>query len=155
MLYSWPAIMNKRFVAVTMLALAVLFSQAGGTVLAAICPHLRSLNNACHEMAAVTEHQTMNHAPAEASSESAKGDAIQTNDPGVLCNHCAVHSRNNRDESVVQLPNVASRADDLITSSSLSLAAPPPPQAATWIAKAHGPPGSNAPLHVLISVFRI
>jgi hypothetical protein len=147
--------MNKRFVAVTMLALAVLYSQGGGTVLAAICPHLRSLNNTCHDMAAGTEHHTMSHAPAETSSEPAKGDAVEANDPGMFCNHCAVRTRNKRDESVLQQPNLTQRGSDVITLTPLFIVAYPPAHAATWVARAHGPPGSNAPLHVLINFFRI
>jgi hypothetical protein len=154
-LYFSPAMMNKRFAAAIILALTVLFSQGGGTVLAAICPHLRSLANACHEMpGAVSDPQT-HHSTGETRKEQAGGEAVETIDSAAPCTHCAVHSRNKRDDSLLQQPNLGQRANDLTTPSRLSIAAPRALQTGAWVAKAHGPPGEKGRLHILINVFRI
>ncbi len=145
--------MKRRFVAALIVALAVLFGQSGGLVLAAVCPHLRSAQpereNACHtnthEVAA--EH----HQP-----EEAKTPAFET--AGVRCNHCVVHSRNKREEeSVLQQPNTSQQRDEEHRSAGPIVKLQPPSFSTTiaWAAKAQGPPGPNAPLHILLNVFRI
>ncbi|HEV2834551.1 MAG TPA: hypothetical protein VGW58_04485 [Pyrinomonadaceae bacterium] len=152
--------MKKRFVAVTTLALTVLFSQGGGSSLAAICPHLRSLANTCHEMpGAVAGHNQSHHAnvkvSAELRTEQAVGDAVETNDYAAPCNHCAVHSRNKRDDFLLQPPNLGQLSNDLTTPAPLTATASSAGQTVTWIARAHGPPGDNGRLYLLINVFRI
>ncbi len=142
--------MNRRFVATTIIALADLFSQGGGSALAAICPHLRSLSNSCHEMqaqeTAATHHDV----------ESAQGDAFETTDSAAPCNHCAVHSRTKRDDSTLQPANASQRASDLATPISPSVTIPPSLlKTSAWVAKAHGPPRDTGPLHLLNNVFRI
>ena len=155
-LYFLPAIMKKRFVAVTTLALTVLFSQGGGSSLAAICPHLRSLANTCHEMpGAVAGHNQSHHSNAQPSTEQAGGDALETNDYAAPCNHCAVHSRTKRDDFLLQPPNLGQLSNDLTTPAPLTATASPEGQTVSWIARAHGPPGDNGPLYLLINVFRI
>ena len=132
-------------------ALAVLFSQGGSFVLAAVCPHLRieQPDNSCHTNSheVVAEH----HQPNEA-----KGPAFETEEPGIRCNHCVVHSRNKREESVLQQTKTSQRADD--QKSAVPVVKVEPPsflKTVAWSAKAQGPPGHNAPLHLLLNVFRI
>ena len=140
--------MNRRFVATAIIALAVLFSQGGGSALAALCPHLRSLNNSCHEMQtqAVSHHEI----------ERANGNAFDSTDSTAACNHCAVHSRTKRDDSTLQPANTSQRASDLTISSTPSVAGPPAlSKTIAWTAKAHGPPRDAGPLHLLHNVFRI
>jgi hypothetical protein len=146
--------MNRRFVATTILALTVLFSQGGGTVLAAICPHLRSLTSSCHDMGEQQMDHAMDHMGV-VTAQGATGDAVETNDSTAPCSHCAVHSRNRRDDSALQYPTVVQRTDDVTTSSPLVIAASPAVETVNWMAKSHGPPGNNQHLHLLISVFRI
>jgi hypothetical protein len=149
--------MKRRFVATTILALTVLFSQGGGTVLAAICPHLRSLASSCHDMPKMGEQQ-MDHAMDHmgvVTPQGATGDAVETNDSSAPCSHCAVHSRNRRDDSALQYSTLVQRTDDVTTSGPLVIAASPAVETVNWIAKPHGPPGNNHRLHLLISVFRI
>ena len=142
--------MKKRFVTTAIIALAVLFSQGGGSALAAICPHLRSLNNSCHEtqpQEVVANHHEL---------ERAKGDAFDSIDSGAACNHCAVHSRTKRDDSTLQPANTSQRANDLTISTSASAVAPASfSKTIAWMAKAHGPPRGCGPLHLLNNVFRI
>jgi hypothetical protein len=142
--------MNRRFVATAIIGLAVLFSQGGGSALAALCPHLRSLNNSCHEMQ--TQEVTDNHHELER----ANGDAFDSTDSAAPCNHCAVHSRTRRDDSTLQPANTSQRASDLTISTSGSVAGPPSlSKTIAWMAKAHGPPPDSGPLHLLNNVFRI
>ena len=137
--------MKRRFVAVIIVALAVLFCQSGGVVLAAICPHLRGSHETCHGMiAAVESHETQ------------QADAFETTDSGTACNHCVVPLSNKRDDSALQEANSAQRASDLTVS--LHQATPNSPalvKTVTWVANAHGPPRDAGSLYVLINVFRI
>jgi hypothetical protein len=158
--------MNRRFVAALIVALAVLFGQGGGLVLAAICPHLRSEeqpDNSCHSksrgdvagvagVAEVAEVAKHHHQPAEAE----PGDAFATEEHDVRCNHCVVHSRSKREESALQQPNTSQRAEDhKVAVPLLKLQPPSSLRSSAWQARAQGPPGPAAPLHVLLNVFRI
>ena len=138
--------MKRRFVAVIIVALAVLFCQSGGVVLAAMCPHLRAPHETCHGMvAAVDDTHEMQHA-----------NAFQTSESGSVCNHCVIPLGNKRDDATLDQANSAQRANDLTVSTPLAIANPPALlKTVTWIAKAHGPPHDTGPLYVLINVFRI
>ena len=139
--------MKKRLVAIVFVALAVLFCQSGGVVLAAICPHLRARHESCHAMAPAAEMPQMQHA---------SGAAFETSDEGATCNHCIINLSNKRDDSAVEQANASQRASDVTFSPSLPTANQPAlTRSVTWVAKAHGPPGDNAPLYVLLNVFRI
>jgi hypothetical protein len=144
--------MNRRFVATLIVALAVLFGQGGGLVLAAICPHLRSEqqpeDNACHanSQEVVAEHHE---------SPETKGDAFQTNEPDVRCNHCVVHSRNKREESALQQTNTSQRANDPKVAITFAPVGPSLLKNVAPFAKAHGPPLVTAPLYLFVNVFRI
>jgi hypothetical protein len=118
--------MNRRFVATAIIALAVLFSQGGGSALAAICPHLRLQSSGCHEtVVAAANHHEPEHAP---------GVAFETTDSAASCN----------------------RASELTTSTAGSVAGPPTlSKTIAWMARAHGPPRDSGPLHLLNNVFRI
>jgi hypothetical protein len=142
------AIMNRRFVATAIIALAVLFSQGGGSALAAICPHLRLQSSGCHEtVVAAANHHEPEHAP---------GVAFERTDSAASCNHCAVHSRTKRHDSTLQPANTLQRASELTTSTAGSVAGPPTlSKAIAWMARAHGPPRDSGPLHLLNNVFRI
>src|SRR5689334_1483504 len=132
--------MKRRFVAVIIVALAVVFCQSGGVVLAAMCPHLRAPHETCHGMmAAVHSHDTRD------------ANVLQTSDNGAVCNHCVVPAGNKRDDSVLQETNSVQRANDLTLSTALAT----PGSSAllrtvTWVAKAHGPPRDAVALYVLI-----
>ena len=143
--------MKRRFVAALIVALAVLFSQGGGLVFAAICPHLRSQqpDTSCHRdpESVVTEHHR---------SDEAKGEAFEIREPDVRCSHCVVHSRNKREESLLQQTSTPQRTGDdkpaapvVKFESTLSI------KPVAWSAKAKSPPGHAAPLYLLVNVFRI
>jgi hypothetical protein len=139
-------------------ALAVLFGQGGGLVLAAICPHLRSEeqpDNSCHsksrgDVAGVAGVAEVAEVEAE------PGDAFATEEHDVRCNHCVVHSRSKREESALQQPNTSQRAEDhKVAVPLLKLQPPSSLRSSAWQARAQEPPGPAAPLHVLLNVFRI
>jgi hypothetical protein len=137
--------MKRRFVAVIIVALAVVFCQSGGVVLAAMCPHLRAPHEMCHGMMAAVDSHEMQHAT-----------AVQASDSGAVCNHCVVPAGNKRDDSVLQETNSAQRANDLTVSTTLATPGSSAPlKTVTWLAKAHGPPRAAGALYVLINIFRI
>lgn len=139
--------MKRRFIAVIIVALAVLFCQSGATVLAAMCPHLRATHETCHGMVAAVESHEMQHANAY---------AFETSDTGATCNHCVIHASNKRDDTALQEANSAQRTTDLTVSTTLATAsAPALLRTGAWVAQAHGPPRDADPLYVLINVFRI
>src|SRR5690349_10306034 len=139
--------MKQRFVAVIIVALAVVFCQSSGVVLAAMCPHLRAPHQTCHGMVAAVAADETQHA---------NTDALQTSDSGAACNHCVIPASNKRHDAVLQEANSAQRATDLSVSLFLSAVNPPALlKTVTWIAKAHGPPRETGSLYVLINVFRI
>lgn len=144
-------VMNRRFLAATILALAILFSQGGGSVLAAICPHLRALHTAsCHEMAeqSSADHHDMQPAGDEA--------AFINDETAISCNHCAIHSRTKRDDSALQPTNTLQRESDPSLLISFEFVEPLSLlHTATWATNAHAPPVDTGPLHLLHHVFRI
>jgi hypothetical protein len=147
--------MKRKFVAALIVALAVLFGQGGGLVLAAFCPHVKAEqpDNACHDAQeansqdAVTEH----HQTAVP-----EGHAFESKESDVRCNHCVVNSRSKREESVLQTTYTPQRADDQKSAVHVYRVEHPSfLKISTWSAQTHGPPGPPAPLHVLLNVFRI
>jgi hypothetical protein len=147
--------MKRRFVAALIVALAALFSQGGGLVLAAVCPHLRAEqpDNSCHANSQGTKPQEV--AKHHQSAEVAR-PAFDTLEHGVRCNHCVVHSRSKREESALQQTATSQRADDQKWAVPVSKVEPPSClRSIAWSAKPQGPPGPTAPLHILLSVFRI
>lgn len=140
--------MKRRFIAALVVALAVLFSQGGGFVLAAICPNLRAAkpDTACHKNSpeVVAEHHQ---------ADEATGPAFDTAE--VRCNHCVVPTRNKREEFVFQQPKPSQRADEQSSAPVVKIEPPSFVQTVSWNAKTQGPPGRTAPLHILLNVFRI
>ena len=132
-------------------ALAVLFGQGGGLVLAAFCPHVQAEqpDNACHTKSpdAVAEH----HQTAKP-----EGDAFANRESDVRCNHCVVHSRSKREESALQKTYTPQRAGDQKSPALVfKVELPSIVRTSAWSAQTHGPPAPTAPLHVLLNVFRI
>ncbi len=135
-------------------ALAVLFGQGGGLVLAAFCPHVRveQPDNACHTNSpanspdAVTEHH-QTAAP--------EGHAFANKGSDVRCNHCFVHSRTRREESSLQQTNTTQRPGASRVATTFTPTGPALLEAVDPVTKAHGPPGLTAPLYLLVNVFRI
>ena len=162
--------MNKVF-ATTVLGVALLFSQGANILVAALCPHLRSPSEPCitqtsdqdstHEQMEHVDHMEMDSNDAESISEepspsNAHSENLTVEQPTGTCPHCAIHSRSSSNPVSFRESETAKRASDLNT----PLVAEPLVLESQrtfpiFASRAHGPPGSELPRHVLINVFRI
>lgn len=160
--------MHKQFSAITILAVALVFSQGGSFLVAALCPHLRSGVKSCNPHVAepaVSHHEAMSHhdmghmqmdsmehetASNSNSREAALGRPIE------LCAHCAVHSRTPSNAISLRDSEAAKRAGDLTVPITVWKVIPVAASAVAALdSSAHGPPGEHTPRHILINIFRI
>ena len=153
--------MHKRCLAIIVLGVALLFSQGGSFLIAALCPHLRSGQVSCHKQRAEStmSHDEMGNMVMDSTDESAFNpdpNAVAVGEPNGQCSHCALHSRTT--------PPAASPGEIKASKRSGSFAVPDAvPQAvsvemsypAILTSRAHGPPGETTPRYVLINIFRI
>jgi len=156
--------MHKRFLATTVLATALLFSQGGSFLIAALCPHFSSGMASCETQisAPTMSHEDMGQehmGHMEMESEPAShpsADVAALDQPMSPCSHCAVHSRTNPNTASLKQAEAAKRSIDLNIPLQVSKVAPvaasPVP---VLISRAHGPPGDPTPRHILINIFRI
>lgn len=160
--------MHKRLAATTVLGVALLFSQGANVLVAALCPHLRSPGEPCITQAPKTDsnHEHMDHTEmdssegesvsAEPSTFGETPDGVSLSHPVGSCPHCAMHSRSSTNPASFREIETAKRTSDL----NISLLVEPivfehESSAPILASRAHGPPGSELPRHVLINVFRI
>lgn len=151
--------MRKRFVAISMLGVALLFAQGGAFLIASLCPHLRSEKVSCEVRMDESEmsHEEMGHMEMQ-------DESVQNLDQNALaiiplkppCSHCAVHSTKNQNSASVRETEVPQRSGDL----SVPLQSPrivplTKPSVEELSSKAHGPPGPLTSRHILIGIFRI
>lgn len=156
------ATMHKRFLATTVLATALLFSQGGNFLIAALCPHLQSGMASCEtELTEPTmSHEDMGHMghmemePQPASQPNP--DAFALGQPIGPCSHCAVHSRTTPNKASLRQAEAAKRSVDLNIPLQVARVAPvaasPVP---VLTSRAHGPPGEQPSRYILINIFRI
>lgn len=154
--------MHKRFLVITVLTAALLFSQGGYFLVAALCPHLQSGMASCETQPAGTpmSHEDMGHVGhMEMEQEPASqpdADVATLGQPIGPCSHCAVHSRTNSNTASLTKAEAARRSVDLDIPHQVSrvnpVAASPVP---VLISRAHGPPGEPSPRYILINIFRI
>ncbi|MGI9165764.1 MAG: hypothetical protein ACR2G5_05170 [Pyrinomonadaceae bacterium] len=151
--------MHKRFLATTVLAVALPFSQGGNFLVAALCPHLQSGMTACKTQLAepTMSHEDMVHMEMERETASNRDpDAVALGQPIGPCSHCAVHSRTNRNTASLSEMEAARRSADLNIPLPLSRVSPVSVSAVSVsTSRAHGPPGERTPRHILINIFRI
>ena len=154
--------MHKRFLATTVLAAALLFSQGGNFLVAALCPHLQSGMASCetqragapvsHEDLGHMGHTEVEHEPAS----QPDAEAVALDHPIGPCSHCAVHSRKAPTSASLREAEAAKRLVDLNIPLHISRVAPvtvsPVP---VLTSRAHGPPGEHISRHILINIFRI
>ncbi len=154
--------MHKRFLAHAVLGIALLFSQGGSFLIAALCPHLQSGVASCETQLSEStmSHEDMGHMghmemePEPATQPSAGVATLgQPIDP---CSHCAVHSRKSPNTASLRQADVAKRSVDLKTPLQVFRVAPVAASPAPVLtSRAHGPPGDPTPRHILINIFRI
>lgn len=160
--------MHKRLAATTVLGVALLFSQGANVLVAALCPHLRSPAEPCLTQAPKTDsdHQHMDHTEmdssegesvsAEPSASGERSEGVALSQPVGACPHCAMHSRTSFNPASFREIETAKRTSDLsIPLLVESIIFEHVSGAPNRVSRAHGPPGSELPRHVLINVFRI
>jgi hypothetical protein len=154
--------MHKRFLATTVLTVALLFSQVSNLLIASLCPHLRSGLASCEMqvMQPTVSHEHMGHEQMESieteSTSEQNADEDVLGQPTGKCPHCVLHSRTTTNAVSLKESEVAKRSSDAIvysTSSSVAHVIASP--LAVPSSRAHGPPGDNTPRHILINIFRI
>ncbi len=151
--------MNKRFLATIVLAVALLFSQGGNFLVAALCPHLQSGMASCKTQLAepTMSQEDMGHMGMEhATAPNLDPDVVALGQPIGPCSHCAVHSRTNPNTASLRETEAAKRSVDLnipLPFSRVSPVSVPPVSVLT--SRAHGPPGEPTPRYILINIFRI
>lgn len=152
--------MHKRFLATTVLAGALLFSQGGNFLIAALCPHLRSGMASCEtqRVGVPMSHEDMGHMAHMEQEPAAQPnrDAVALDEPVAPCSHCAVHSRTTPNTASLRESEAAKRSADLNIPLHFSRVAPVTGSpVAVLTSRAHGPPGEARPRHILINIFRI
>ncbi len=151
--------MHKRFVATTVLGIALLFSQRGTFLLAALCPHLQPGMASCEMKLAdpAMAHEEMGHMRMDhETAPNSDPDAVVLGQPIGPCSHCAVHSRTNPITASLRQAEAARRSVDLNIPHPVSRVAPVAASpVAVLTSRAHGPPGETTPRHILINIFRI
>jgi hypothetical protein len=159
--------MHKRFLATTVVTTALLFSQGGSFLVAALCPHPRSGMASCETQASAStgghegmSHEDMGHmGHAEMEDEHASQpnpDALVLGQPIGPCRHCAVHSRKSPNTASLGETEAAKRSADLHIPGDFSRIAPVSFAAVPVLtSRAHGPPGDPTRRHILINIFRI
>lgn len=159
--------MHKRLAATTVLGVTLLFSQGANVLVAALCPHLGSPSQPCITQAPKTDsdHQHMDHTKMDSSEgesvsaePSASGESsgrIALSQPVGACPHCSMHSRTSSNPASFREIETAKRASDLDIPLVEAIVFEQEPAVANLVTRAHGPPGSEIPRHVLINIFRI
>ena len=155
--------MLKRLTITSLLGLALLFSQGGVLLIAALCPHLRLAVPVCGTMTGdgAMDHSQMTHYEMDQDSSllaTVAEDRIAFG-PGDErpCSHCAIHVRANSNTAWVRTAEVGKRSAELKVSQTVSVL-PPGFNAgvAVLTPREHGPPGdASRPKHVLLNTFRI
>jgi hypothetical protein len=151
--------MKMRFLATTVLAAALLFSQGGNFLVAALCPHLQSGTASCEIALAETtlSHKDMGHVGMDHSSAFNPDPSAVAAGHGIdPCSHCAVHSSKTPYPASLRETKAPKRSAGL--SIPLQSSTVPPGivgPAAVLSSRAHGPPGESTARYILISIFRI
>ena len=159
--------MLKRCPITLLLGSALLFSQGGVLLIAALCPHLRFTAPSCNTpkvQSSAMDHSQMDHhatdihhAPPQAFNADAS-DVDGVIGPGEqTCSHCIIHARSTSNVVFVRTADIGKQSPDLELP--LGVSVDPPIASATVAAlmpREHGPPGkAKRPKHILINTFRI
>jgi hypothetical protein len=156
--------MHKRFLATSVLATALLFSQGSSFLIAALCPHLRSGMALCEmqQSAPTMSHEDMGHEDmgdmqmGQEPASQANANVAALDQPIIPCSHCAVHSRTTLNVASLKQAEAAKRSVDLDVPFQDSRVAPDAASPVQVLAsRAHGPPGEPSPRYILINIFRI
>lgn len=154
--------MDKRFLATTFVAIALLLGQSANVLVAALCPHLRTSQPSCETPLVATEgdHHDMDHVVMEHEnagfSGSATGEIAALVHSNGRCGHCAIHSRQKGSTASFQRSYFGNTSHPLMLLVNHSLDMPIfVSEALNLPSRAHGPPADGRSRHILIRVFRI
>jgi hypothetical protein len=153
--------MHKRFLAITIVGVALLFSQGGSFLIAALCPHLRFGQVSCnkHSAESTMSHHEMGNMVMDSMDETASNpdaNAVALGEPIGLCSHCAMHSRTAPPAVSLREIEASKRSGTFaIPDAAPRVVSVEMPYFAILTSRAHGPPGESTPRHVLINIFRI
>ena len=153
--------MHKRLLAITFLGVALLFSQGGSFLIAALCPHLRSGQLSCskHSAESTMSHDEVGHMAMDSMDESASTpdpNAVALDEPIGLCSHCAMHSRTVPPAVSLREIEASKRSGTFVIPDALpQVVSVEMRYLAIFTSRAHGPPGETTPRHILINIFRI
>ena len=149
--------MNKRLFPTTLLSFALLFSQGGIVLIAALCPHLRTGVMRCDSSAQpVMDHHHMTEMKMDPDEMPFNNDGPAVDIPLGTCTHCVVHAKTTSGIFPARHREAAKVASDLtvpLVSGSPVLTTIQGPERLT--ARSHGPPGDTVSRYILIDVFRI
>ena len=158
--------MLKRFPITLLLGFALLFSQGGVLLIAALCPHLKFTAPICDmpKMQLAMDHSQMGHHAGDTNDAPTQASNFDSNDvDGVIghreqtCSHCIIHARSTSNVVFVRTADIGKQSPDLDLPLSVSLQIPiAGTTTAALMPRDHGPPGkASRPKHVLINTFRI
>lgn len=154
--------MLKRFPAITVLAVALLFSQGGNFLVASLCPHLRTGMASCEKplAGAPMSHDDMGDMHMDSMEHEGVSnpdpDAVSLGQPIGPCSHCAVHSRTSPNTASLGETEAAKSAVDFNIPLQFSRVTPiAESPVAVLTSRAHGPPGQATSRYILINIFRI
>ena len=156
--------MHKRFLVITVVGVALLFSQGGSFLIAALCPHLRSGQVSCNKHSAESTmsemaDNEMGHMAMDSMDESASNpdpNAVALGEPIGLCSHCAMHSRTVPPAVSLRETEASKRSGTFVIPNAVpQLLTAKMPYLPIFSSRAHGPPGQTTPRHILINIFRI
>ena len=157
--------MLKRFPITLLLGLALLFSQGGVLLIAALCPHPRSPTSTCEmpKMELAMDHSQMGHHDMGHDSSVLVADSNSLNGNIAIgqgersCSHCVIHSPSDPKLKLVRAVDSVKRSSHLDTPHKVMIPSRIlPVNVAVLIPRDHGPPGkADRPKHVLINTFRI
>src|SRR5688572_29888826 len=115
--------MHKRFIVTTVLGVALLFSQGGSTLIAALCPHLQSGMVSCESKPSSSTshegmaHEDMGHTGHTKMQHETVGrpdpDAVAMSQSHEPCLHCSVHSSRTPTSASLRETEAAKRSIDL------------------------------------------
>lgn len=157
-----PYSIHKRFLATTVVAAALLFSQGGSFLVAALCPHMQSGMASCRLPSAESTmlHEDMGHmghTQMEQQTESQPNTGTAAlGQPIGECLHCAVHSGTTPRSASLKQTEVSKRSVDLGIPLQVPKVVPVGFSTLPVLtSRAHGPPGEATRRHILINLFRI
>jgi hypothetical protein len=154
--------MYKRFVATTVLAVALLTSQGANFLIGSLCPHVQSATASCESQLSEPSmsHHDMGHMQMDAAEtepgQNLDPDGVFLGKPIGSCSHCAVHSGTTSNAISLRDVEAAKHAGDLSIPLTFSRFVPVTASPVTVLtSRAHGPPGESPSRYILLSVFRI